>query len=62
MCKVIEGVSVVSGSVSLVMHGVRQTKAYCSGSNSSGSMKHWTQANMKVHLFVVLVLTFCLKH
>jgi hypothetical protein len=51
MCTVIEGVILLSGSVSLVMHGVRHTKAYSSGSSSSERMKHWTQANTKVHLF-----------
>ena len=53
MCTIIEGVIVVSGSVSLVMHGVRQTKAQSSGPNSSERMKHWTKANTKVHLFIL---------
>ena len=47
MCTIIEGVIVVSGSVSLVMHVVRHTKAQYSGSNSSERMKRWTQAKRR---------------
>ena len=53
MCTIIEGVIVVSGSVSLVMHVVHHKKAQYSGSNSSERMKHWTKANTKVHLFIL---------
>ena len=51
MCTIIEGVIVVAGSVSLVMHGILHTKAQSSGSNSSERTKHWTQTNTKVHSF-----------
>ena len=53
MCTVTEGVVVKSGSVSLVMHVVRHTKTQSSGSDSSERMKHWTQANTNVHLFIL---------
>jgi hypothetical protein len=36
MCTIIEGIIVVSGSVSLVMHGIRHTKAQSCNSNSNG--------------------------
>jgi hypothetical protein len=36
MCTIIEGVIVVLGSVSLVMHGVCHTKAQSSDSNRTG--------------------------
>jgi hypothetical protein len=52
MCTIIEGVTVVSGSVSFVMDGVRHTKAQSTGSYSSERMKHWTQANTKAQLFI----------
>jgi len=53
MRTIIEGVIVVSESVSLVMHVVHHTKAQSSGSNSSERMKHWTQSSTKVHLFIL---------
>jgi len=53
MCTIIEGVVVVSESVSLVTHVFRHTKAQSSGSNSSERLKHRTQASTKVHLFIL---------
>lgn len=58
MCKTTEGVILVSVSISLVMHGFHNNTGWSSSSDVSGRMKHWTEANTGVHLFILSVLPY----
>lgn len=48
----------MSLSISFVMHGFHNNTAWSSSSDVSGRMKHWTEANTGVHLFILSILPY----